>query len=119
MRSLALFEKEEVRAKCNERHKRSLDDHITAAEALELANATQPGEWRHRFLSICEPRSGCQRQPWENDPGRWTFYQDCLTVYDDEAAQQEHTFHTHDVSGSSPLAPTNLSHSAICYLLLG
>jgi hypothetical protein len=55
---------------------------MTAAEALELANAAQPDEPLHRYWSVCGPRGRCRRQPCENDPGRWTWCPDCLTLYD-------------------------------------
>jgi hypothetical protein len=50
-------------------------------EALERANAAEPGERLRRFQSVS--RGACRRLPFENDPGRRTFCPDCLTLYDD------------------------------------
>jgi hypothetical protein len=55
---------------------------MTAAEALELANATELRERLRRFQSVCS-HHGCRREPCDNDPGRWTSCPDCLTLYDD------------------------------------
>jgi hypothetical protein len=56
---------------------------MTAAQVLDAANDAEPGERLRRFESRCGPRGACLREPLENDPGRWTFCPDCLTVYDD------------------------------------
>jgi hypothetical protein len=56
---------------------------MNARDALEQAVAAPPGEPLHRFQTICGPRGGCQREPLTNDPGRWTWCADCLTLSDD------------------------------------
>jgi hypothetical protein len=56
---------------------------MTAREALAIANGAEPDERLRRYKTTCGPRGTCRREPLENDPGRWTFCPDCLTVYDD------------------------------------
>jgi hypothetical protein len=41
------------------------------------------GERLHLFETVCVPRGACRRELLTNDPGRWTWCADCLTVYDD------------------------------------
>ena len=54
---------------------------MTAKEALDAANAAEPGERLRRYESRCGPRESCRREPLERDPGQWTW--DCLTVRGD------------------------------------
>jgi hypothetical protein len=56
---------------------------MTAREALEQARAAQPGERLHRFETVCGPAGCCRREALTADAGRWTWCEDCLTVYDD------------------------------------
>ena len=56
---------------------------MTAKEALDAANAAEPGERLRRYETICGPRGSCRREKLANDPGRWTWCPDCLTLYDD------------------------------------
>jgi hypothetical protein len=56
---------------------------MTANDALVAANDAEPGARLHRYERICRPRGACRREPLTNDPGRWTWCPDCLTVYDD------------------------------------
>jgi hypothetical protein len=56
---------------------------MTAKEALDAANHAEPGERLRRHETICEPRGACRREPLTNDPGRWTWCPDCLTIFDD------------------------------------
>jgi hypothetical protein len=56
---------------------------MIARDALEQAIAAQPGECLHRFETICGPRGACRREALTNEPGRWTWCPDCLTVFDD------------------------------------
>jgi hypothetical protein len=56
---------------------------MTARDALEQATSAQPGERLRRFETICGPCGGCEREPLDNDPGRWTWCAACLTVFDD------------------------------------
>jgi hypothetical protein len=56
---------------------------MTARDALAQARAAQPGERLHRFETICGPRGACRRELLTNDPGRWTWCPDCLTLCDD------------------------------------
>lgn len=56
---------------------------MAAKEALDAANEAAPGERLHRCETICGPRGGCRREACTNDPSRWTWCQDCLTLYDD------------------------------------
>jgi len=56
---------------------------MIAKEALDAANDAEPGERFRRYESRCGPRGSCRREPLANDPGRWTWCPDCLTVYDD------------------------------------
>lgn len=56
---------------------------MTAKEALDAANAAEPGERLRRYETICGPRGSCQRERLIAPSGRWTFCQDSLTVYDD------------------------------------
>lgn len=55
---------------------------MTAKEALDTANVADRGARLGRYETICA-RRGCLREPLANDPGRWTWCPDCLTVYDD------------------------------------
>jgi len=56
---------------------------MTARDALEQATVARTGERLRWFEMICGPRGGCDREPLADDPGRWTWCADCLTVYDD------------------------------------
>jgi hypothetical protein len=56
---------------------------MTARDALDHAVAAPPGERLHRFRTSCGPRGGCRPDALTNDPGRWTWWPDCLTLYDD------------------------------------
>jgi hypothetical protein len=56
---------------------------MTAKEAIDTAKAAGPGERRRRYESRCGPRGRCLREPLANDPGRWTWCPDCLTLFDD------------------------------------
>jgi hypothetical protein len=56
---------------------------VTAQQALNTALNTDPGERRRRQETLCGSRGSCRPEPLENDPGRWTFCPDCLTLYDD------------------------------------
>ena len=56
---------------------------MTANDAIVAAADAEPGERLRRYETICSPRGGCRRKSLMNDPGRWTFCSDCLTVYDD------------------------------------
>lgn len=56
---------------------------MTAKEALDAAKNLEPGERLRRYQTTCGPHGACQREPLTNDPTRWTFCPDCLTVYDD------------------------------------
>lgn len=56
---------------------------VTAQQALSTALNTDPGERRRRHDAVCGLRGSCRLEPLENDPGRWTFCADCLTLYDD------------------------------------
>jgi hypothetical protein len=56
---------------------------MTAGEALKAAGEIQPSERLHRYETICGPRGGCDQQPLTDDPGRWSWWPDCLTGYDD------------------------------------
>jgi hypothetical protein len=55
---------------------------MTARDALAQAVAAPPGD-RLRFETICGPRGACRREALTNDPGRWTWCPDCLTLSDD------------------------------------
>lgn len=55
---------------------------MNARKALDTAREAM-GARLHRFQDFCGPRGFCQRESLENDPGRWTWCPDCLTVYDD------------------------------------
>jgi hypothetical protein len=48
-----------------------------------VAVAALPGERLHRFETICGPRGGYRRELLTNDPGRWTWCPDCVTLFDD------------------------------------
>jgi len=56
---------------------------MTARDALAQAVAAPRGERLHLFETLCVPRGACRRERLTNDPGRWTWRPDCLTVYDD------------------------------------
>ena len=56
---------------------------MTAKEALDPANDAEPGECLRRYETTCELRGECRRELLANDPGRWRWCPDCLTVYDD------------------------------------
>jgi len=56
---------------------------MTANDALDAANDAESGERFRRYETICGPRGACRREPLINDPGRWTWCPDCLTLYDD------------------------------------
>ena len=56
---------------------------MTASRALERARNLAPGERLGRYETVCDQRGACGREPLANDPGRWTWCPDCLTVYDD------------------------------------
>jgi hypothetical protein len=56
---------------------------VTAQQALNTALNTDPGERRRRHETMCGSRGSCRPETLENDPGRWTFCPDCLTLYDD------------------------------------
>ena len=55
---------------------------MTASEALDAANNAEPGERLRRHESRCHPQGGCRAEPLQNDPSRWTWCPDCMTVYD-------------------------------------
>jgi hypothetical protein len=59
---------------------------MTARDAIEQATVAQPGESLRRVETICGPRGGCVREPMDNDPGRGTWCEACLAVYDDYGA---------------------------------
>lgn len=50
---------------------------MTAREALDAANDTEPRERLRRYATICDPRGTCNRQPCERDAGRWSA---CATI---------------------------------------
>lgn len=56
---------------------------MTAHGALETANDAARGDRLRRYERVCGPRGDCRREALTNDPGRWTWCADCLTVYDD------------------------------------
>jgi hypothetical protein len=56
---------------------------MTTKDVLDAANDAAPGARLRRYEAICGPRGACRREPCANDPGRWTFCPDCLTVFDD------------------------------------
>jgi hypothetical protein len=56
---------------------------MTAGEALDAACDAELGERLHRYETVCGPRGMCRREPLTHDAGRWTWCQDCLTLYDD------------------------------------
>lgn len=56
---------------------------MTARDALAQAVAAPSGERLHLFETVCVPRGACQRERLNNDPGRWTWCPDCLTLFDD------------------------------------
>jgi hypothetical protein len=56
---------------------------MTARDALDAAHDSEAGERLRRNETICGPRGACRREPLANDPGRWTWCPDCLTLYDD------------------------------------
>lgn len=56
---------------------------MVAREALKKAADAKAGERLRYFETICRPHDGCQREALEEDPGRWTWCPDCLTVFDD------------------------------------
>jgi hypothetical protein len=56
---------------------------MTARDALAQAVAAPRGERLHLFETVCVPRGACRREPLTNDPGRWTWCPDCLTLSDD------------------------------------
>jgi hypothetical protein len=56
---------------------------MTSKDALDEANRAAPGERARRYESRCERRGGCRQEPFEHDPGRWTWCPDCMTVFDD------------------------------------
>jgi hypothetical protein len=56
---------------------------VTARQALDAAIHAEPGERLRRYETLYGLRGSCRRELLENDPGRWTFCADCLTLYDD------------------------------------
>jgi hypothetical protein len=56
---------------------------VTGKEALLAANTVEPSARLRRYETVCGPRGACRREPLTNDPGRWAWCPDCLTVYDD------------------------------------
>jgi len=56
---------------------------MTARDALAQAVAAPRGERLHLFETVCVPRGACRREPLTNEPGRWTWCPDCVTVSDD------------------------------------
>lgn len=68
---------------------------MTAREALDTADVAESGDRLRRYEIVCGPRGACRREPLANDPGRWTFCSDCLTVFDDygKAVNQIREFH--------------------------
>lgn len=68
---------------------------VTAKDALDAANDAEPGGRLRCYETICGPRGSCRREPLDNDPGRWTWWPDCLTVYNDygKAVNQIPEFH--------------------------
>jgi hypothetical protein len=56
---------------------------VTAKDALQAANDGEPGERLRRYKTTCGPRGSCRAEALTDDPGRWTWCADCLTVYDD------------------------------------
>jgi hypothetical protein len=56
---------------------------MTARDALEQATSARPRERLKYFEMVCGSRGGCQREPLANDPGRWTWCAECLTLFDD------------------------------------
>ena len=56
---------------------------MTAKDVLGAANRVGIRERAVRFERVCSPRGTCRQEPLANDPGRWTWCADCLTLYDD------------------------------------
>ena len=56
---------------------------MTAKDALAQAVAAPRGERLHLFGTICGPRGACRREMLTDDPGRWSWCPDCLTLFDD------------------------------------
>jgi len=56
---------------------------MTAKEALDAAKNVELGERLRGYESSCGRRGSCRSEPLQDDPGRWTWCPDCLTVYDD------------------------------------
>ena len=55
---------------------------MTAKEALDAATATEVGERLRRYDTVCRSRGACRRELLTNDPGRWAWCPDRLTVFD-------------------------------------
>jgi hypothetical protein len=53
---------------------------MTASDALEVANNAALGARLRFYEAMCMPRGACQREPLKDDPGRWTWCPDCLTL---------------------------------------
>jgi hypothetical protein len=56
---------------------------MTDRDALAQAVAAPSGERLHLFETVCVPRGACRRERLTNDPGRWTWCPECLTLFDD------------------------------------
>ena len=56
---------------------------MTARDALAQAVAAPSGERLHLFETVGVPRGACRRERLTNDPGRWTWCPECLTLFDD------------------------------------
>jgi hypothetical protein len=56
---------------------------MTAREALTRATEVDEGGRLHVYQTVCRRHGGCQREPLEQDAGRWTWCPDCLTLFDD------------------------------------
>jgi hypothetical protein len=56
---------------------------VTARQALNAANNATAAERLRRYEMTCAPRGACRHEPLTDDPGRWTWCPDCLTLYDD------------------------------------
>jgi hypothetical protein len=57
---------------------------MTARDALAQAVTAPRGEHLHLFGTICGPRGACRREALADDPGRWTWCPDYLTLFDDD-----------------------------------
>jgi hypothetical protein len=56
---------------------------MIARDALAQVVAAPRGKRLHLFGTVCVPRGACRREPLANDPGRWKWCPDSLTLQDD------------------------------------